>query len=78
MDKRYDKYNEVFYIEYQNDNSYLIKSIFNTFLGVSNRMLKKSFNLSFYRNVEVDNKNGIFYQIIIIIILFQRIVQSVV
>ena len=56
LGKRYDKYSEVFYIEHQNDNSYLIKSIFNTFLGVSNRISKKSFNLSLYSNIKDDNQ----------------------
>ena len=56
LDKTDDKYSEVFYIEHQNDNSYLIKSNFNTFLGVSNRISKKSFDLSFYNNVKNNNQ----------------------
>ena len=57
LNKRKDKYSEVFYIEHQKDNSYLIKSFFlDSFLEVSTGIDEKRFPLAFNKTVEGDKQ----------------------
>ena len=61
LKKRKDKYSEVFYIEYQNDGSYIIKSVStDSFLEVSEKIEEKRFLLSFNENIEGDNQKWYF------------------
>ena len=56
LNKIKDKYSQVFYIEYQKDNSYLIKSILtNSFLEISEG-INNRFPLSFNEKIEGDNQ----------------------
>ena len=61
LKKRKDKYSEVFYIEYQNDDSYIIKSLStDSFLEVSEEIEEKRFLLSFNENIEGDKQKWYF------------------
>ena len=61
LKKRKDKYSEVFYIEYQNDGSYIIKSLStDSFLEVSEKIEEKRFLLSFNENIEGDEQKWYF------------------
>ena len=56
LNKIKDKYSQVFYIEYQKDNFYLIKSILtNSFLEISEG-INNRFPLSFNEKIEGDNQ----------------------